>query len=239
MPERTLHIEGIGAVRLVRSKRARYVNITLKPFGGIRVAVPQGVSYQQAEAVVHQRLGWIKRHRRRMKQAEEAFTLFDEDTDFSTRKHRLVLERHTGGAIRVRVGHGRIAVKVPAAQAITEGVVQQAIRRGLERAWRKEAKAYLPGRVEALARRHGLTYKAVAIKNNKTRWGSCSADNNINLNLHLMRLPDHLIDYVILHELAHTRIKNHSNAFWTFLDRLAGPAKKLDAELKQHRIQIY
>ena len=64
-------------------------------------------------------------------------------------------------------------------------------------------------------------------------------NNNINLNIHLMRLPNHLIDYVILHELVHTKIKNHSRDFWNMLDLVTGNAKKLDKELKNYRTKIY
>jgi predicted metal-dependent hydrolase len=107
------------------------------------------------------------------------------------------------------------------------------------RAWRKQAKEYLPKRVEELAAKHKFDHKKVAVKNSKTRWGSCSFDNSINLSLHLMRLPDHLVDYVILHELVHTKIKNHSRDFWQLLDIVSGNAKKLDREVKDCRIQIY
>ena len=77
------------------------------------------------------------------------------------------------------------------------------------------------------------------IKNNKTRWGSCSHRNNINLSLHLMRLPEHLIDYIIAHELVHTVHKNHSNKFWKDLENVFPGAKAADRELKDYRIDIY
>ena len=64
-------------------------------------------------------------------------------------------------------------------------------------------------------------------------------DNNINLSLHLMRLPDRLVDYVILHELSHTKVKNHSKEFWSLLDSVSGNARKLDREVKECNIQIY
>ena len=66
----------------------------------------------------------------------------------------------------------------------------------------------------------------------KTRWGSCSAKNNINLNMLITYLPKHLQDYIILHELVHTRIKNHSNQFWNILDGIVGDARGMHKELK-------
>ena len=76
------------------------------------------------------------------------------------------------------------------------------------------------------------------VKNIKTRWGSCSSLNNINLNLHLMRLPDHLIDYVILHELAHTKEKNHGKSFWNLVDSLVMDLKEMKKELKTYSIDF-
>ena len=71
----------------------------------------------------------------------------------------------------------------------------------------------------------------------KTRWGSCTARNSINLNSWLILLPDHLSDYVILHELAHTLHKDHGRRFWTELDRVTDyRAKPLQKELRDHRI---
>lgn len=102
---------------------------------------------------------------------------------------------------------------------------------------RLKAKMQLPIRVKELSKKHDLKYKNLFIKNLKSRWGSCSAENNINLNLHLMRLPEELIDYVILHELAHTKEKNHGKSFWTLMNTLITNAKFFDRELK--KIKIY
>ena len=71
---------------------------------------------------------------------------------------------------------------------------------------RKEAKAWLPVRLAFLAERYSFSYNQVRIKNNVSNWGSCSRKGNINLNLHIMRLPEDLRDYVILHELCHLRV---------------------------------
>lgn len=103
---------------------------------------------------------------------------------------------------------------------------------------RLEAKKYLPVKVKEFSEKHNLGYKKVFIKNMKSRWGSCSSQNNINLNLHLMRLPEKLIDYVILHELAHIKEKNHGKSFWSLLNTLIEDAKALDKELKKQSISF-
>ena len=98
-----------------------------------------------------------------------------------------------------------------------------------------QAKSHIKQRLNKLAKQHSLSYNAVSIRNQKTRWGSCSSKNNISLNIKLVMLPDELMDYVILHELIHTKVKNHSREFWSQLDGLVKYAKKKDSQLKQYR----
>ncbi len=102
---------------------------------------------------------------------------------------------------------------------------------------RVAAKGYLPNRVAELSAQTGLQCGRVSIRASRTRWGSCSARNDINLSLYLMRLPAELIDFVILHELCHVRHKNHSAQFHALLNTLCGGREKeLSARLKQERI---
>ena len=103
-------------------------------------------------------------------------------------------------------------------------------------AGRDEARKVLADRVRELARAHGFTYNRIFIKSQRTLWGSCSGRNNINLNVNLLRLPEALRDYVILHELVHTRHKNHSKAFWCELDRYVGDGKALQRQLRNFRL---
>ena len=96
-----------------------------------------------------------------------------------------------------------------------------------------EARRMLRSRVEELAGLYGFSYNRVFIRSQKTRWGSCSGKNNINLNLKLATLPDMLRDYVILHELVHTRIKNHGRDFWRELGKFVGDARGLRNRLNR------
>ena len=100
------------------------------------------------------------------------------------------------------------------------------------------ARKHLIDRLDLLSKKHGFNYNRVFIKNQKTRWGSCSGKNNINLNINLIRLPDELMDYTILHELVHTRVKNHGRRFWNQMDKLVGDAKKLDSKLSEYRVLL-
>jgi len=183
----TVEIDGVGRVLFERSKRAKHVNISVKPFKGVRVAVPDGLPFKKAEEFVHAKTDWIQRHLVRMKQYEEesqlaSNTLVDID--------------------------------------------------------RSKAKRKLTKRLKHLALRHGFTYNRVFIRNQKTRWGSCSYKNNISLNMKIIRLPEELMDYVILHELAHIRFKNHSNDFWAELNRLVGNGKGMTSRLREYGLGL-
>jgi len=101
--------------------------------------------------------------------------------------------------------------------------------------YRLEARMLLPDRLQELARQHGFRYQKVTIRNNRRNWGSCSSRNNISLNLQMMKLPDELIDYILLHELVHTEIKNHRPAFWERLNGLTGQrARELAGKVKKY-----
>ena len=102
---------------------------------------------------------------------------------------------------------------------------------------RKAAKEDLPLRVARLSAATGLRSTGVRISSARTRWGSCSAKNHLSLSLYLMRLPEHLRDFVILHELCHTIHHNHSSRFHKLLDELLGGAEaRLQKELRAFRI---
>jgi predicted metal-dependent hydrolase len=103
-------------------------------------------------------------------------------------------------------------------------------------ALRAEAKAVLPNRLAELAGKYGFHYNQVRIKHNSSNWGSCSAKGNINLNLNLMRVPEELRDYVMLHELCHLRYMNHGPQFHALLESVCPGHRNLQQQLKKHKL---
>ncbi|MCM1150715.1 MAG: M48 family metallopeptidase, partial [Alistipes sp.] len=103
---------------------------------------------------------------------------------------------------------------------------------------RRAAKNDLPARIERLSQQTGLRYGKLTIRAARTKWGSCSGRNAISLSLFLMTLPEHLRDYVILHELCHTVHHDHSPRFHALVDRLTGGHEKaLARELRAFSIR--
>jgi predicted metal-dependent hydrolase len=95
-----------------------------------------------------------------------------------------------------------------------------------------KAKVFLESQLASLAAKHGFSYNRVFVRNQKTRWGSCSSQNNINLNINLVRLPEELQNYVLLHELVHTKVRNHSRKFWNELDKYIADSKSVARKLR-------
>ena len=112
--------------------------------------------------------------------------------------------------------------------------IQNTLKEAYFKAIKIEAKNYLPQRLEFLAKKYNFKYGSVALRNQKTRFGSCSFQNNINLNINLMKYDFDVIDYVLIHELVHTRIKNHSEKFWNEVEKYCPNYKDLRKKLKKN-----
>jgi len=239
MSSKQIQIPDIGSIQFYKSRRAKHISITIKPFIGVRVSVPMRISFAEAEYVVKNKIDWIQKHQQKIKRAEENRTIFDESTDFSTKNHKLIISKTYDKKLNARISDGEIKVFYPAQLGIKNISVQLFIRNAIEEALRREAKQFIPAKVNELAAKYKFKYNKVFIKNIKSRWGSCSKKGNLNFSLHLMKLPEVLIEYVILHELAHTVEHNHSNNFWTLLNKIYGNAKVIDRKLNDYRIGIW
>jgi len=235
-----IHMKGIGPILFQASKKAKRLSIKLKPFEPIKVIVPFAMNPQEALLFVESNKQWIENNIAKVREKENELTIFDELTQFETRSFILKIKKSETPNVRMQLREGVLSIEYPQARNVKSAVIQENIRYGIEEALRVSAKNYLPMRLHQLAEQCGFSYNRVFIKNMKTRWGSCSGVNNINLNLHLMRLPDQLIDSVLLHELCHTVEKNHGSGFWKLMDKVTnGQAKKLDKEMKNYRTIIY
>jgi len=103
---------------------------------------------------------------------------------------------------------------------------------------KEEAKQILRNRLEELSKMNGFKFNRSFIRSQKTRWGSCSAKNNINLNIKMINLPKDLMDYIIMHELVHTKIKNHGPKFWMEMSKYYTDPKLIDKKLKQFNLHL-
>ena len=95
----------------------------------------------------------------------------------------------------------------------------------------------IEGQVEYYAKIMGITYGRISMRNQKTRWGSCSSNGNLNFNNRLLFVPKELVDYVVVHELAHRKEMNHSNAFWNVVEKYMPDYKERRKKLREYHIE--
>ena len=222
-----------------KSLKARNISIRIKPFEGVLVTVPRFLSFEIANDFVESKMNWIQKNLHKIKSQEQLQTNFVFGSVFHTKFHSFFIDSSSEIKNNFIKENKSIKIYISDENEIQSIENQNYIRNIIEKILRIEAKSYLPKRVDELAKKHNFTYQKLAIKNTKTRWGSCSFKNNINLSLHLMRLREELIDYVILHELVHTKVKNHSREFWMTLDIHCPKSKSLDRELKNYSLRIF
>ncbi|HPJ79375.1 MAG TPA: SprT family zinc-dependent metalloprotease [Prolixibacteraceae bacterium] len=230
MSVKVVHIHPMGEVIFRRHAASRTIKLSVKPGRKILVSYPVDVPFREAERFVGQHTEWILGQLERQRQVSP----YPENTPFKTRYHTVLIVRG-GLKTTVRQKGFEWVITLPEAGEHTGYEGMEKVTAIMTEIYRWEARKYLPGRVMELAAQTGLSCGKVTIRNNKSNWGSCSHRNHISLNLHLMKLPGHLIDYVILHELAHTRVKNHGPEFHHLLDELTGhQAARLKAEIRKY-----
>ena len=206
--------------RVRYSRKARYLRLQINPQTGLEVVIPRNCKLEEAEKFVFKKKEWILRHLPSVTAAEEFMYLgtkigIKQRYDLFLKKHRLTLNKDT------------LVIESPAGSS--EDVTF------IFNAWLKHrARSYLPARTSYLAQKYGFTFKRLSIRNQKTRWGSCSASGNISLNYRLMKYRKELIDYVIIHELCHLKELNHSKKFWKLVETIIPDYKLLKRELRTH-----
>lgn len=211
----------------VRSKR-----ITFRVREGeLLVTVPPGISSEQVL-----RAAGEMRPRLREALQKHPRPLIDLNFRIEAEFFKLTLVSGQRERFLARSELGETQIICPPGADFTSPDLQAWLHKVIEEALRRNAKVLLPPRLYMLSGQHGLAYRSVKINASRGRWGSCSASGNINLSCYLVLLPRHLMDYVLLHELAHTRELNHGPRFWALLDGMTGQkALALRDELKHYR----
>jgi len=241
MSNKQINITGIGIVTIYKNRQATRFKITIRPDGTTRVTIPWIASFQSGEKFLSENLQWITQTKEKLAKKTGAPRLIQTGHLFSTRNYRYEIRPADVSKLRIRYMEKEkcIFFEYPMNQPIESKELQNQLKTTIENVLRFDAKKYLPLRITELATLLGYTFEKVTIKNNRTNWGSCSNRKNINLNLHLMRLDDRLIDYIIVHELVHTLISNHGPGFKATMLKHFQDSTEMDRELKKKRTEIY
>jgi predicted metal-dependent hydrolase len=214
-------------LRLVRNRHARRYVLRLCADGSARVTVPRGGSASEAKQFAQRNELWLERQLLRQALRPATPRPWSVGTEILFRGQTVRLDSGSDGERRfVRLGPEIIEVKDLAADLRAE--VENYL-------WRLAAEE-LPGRVHGLAGLHQIHITRVSVRNQRSRWGSCSRRGTISLNWRLVQAPPFVTDYIILHELAHVKEMNHSSRFWAEVARLCPGFKTAEQWLKQNRL---
>lgn len=213
--------EEFGKITIRRSIRAKQVRIKVAPDGTLRASLPM---YAPILLVKH----LVKTSRNELRSMlSRARPEYEYMNGMQIGKsHTLIIHETSGQNFNVSLHGQQIIVKLPQGKNLYDNIVEREIRDKIIAALRIEAKSYLPKRLSFLADKYGYSYDRVKFSHASGRWGSCSSNGTISLNIALMKLPFELIDYILIHELSHTKQMNHSSSFWNLVG-VADPNYKI------------
>lgn len=219
-------IEDIGKVTIRRSKLAKNAVIRILPSGQPSVTIPYRMPYYLAKKIIKQKKDWIKQHKK------PSLVLRDGDAIGS---YKIQFIPSNIKAPSKRVSNQKIIIKYPDVLDPGANDIQEIAHLAALKAIKNDAEDFLPPRLALLAKKHGYSYKEVRLRNMRSRWGSCSTQGLITLNIWLMTLPEELIEYVCCHELAHLDHHNHSQYFWKAVEDMLPNYRSLRKQIKDFK----
>lgn len=214
-----------AGIVFVRSARARNYRLTLRRDGVAVATIPARGSEREARRFADGHRDWLERARARQRARPAGHAVWTVGTR--------VLWRGELAEIRVAADGERPAVCL-AADVFRVPALERDLRPTLEAHFARRARIELPARAWELAAETGVEVKHVTVRNQRSRWGSCSAGGTISLNWRLAQTPESVRDYIIYHELMHLREMNHSARFWARVEEVCPAWRAAERWLKQN-----
>lgn len=227
MPQKNFTVSGLGEVLVVKRRGSKNIRLTITPAQLVKVTIPTYVPYAVGVSFATKKVGWINKHisQRPLKMPVSGSHI--------GKSHRLtIIPVSPDNRLSTAIRQGEITIKIP--EGTGKGAADEKIRKACEKALKLEAEHLLPMRLMEVAQKYNFKYQDVKVKKLKARWGSCNSHQLISLSIYMMQLPWHLIDYVIIHELVHTRHMHHQKDFWDAFEAIMPNAKQLRREIKNY-----
>jgi len=230
--ERIFHIDELGVVRIRKKKGVKRLSLRMHSSGEVRVTQPYYAPFRTGLQFAMSHASWVE------KQRATQGTLKLYDALPIGKGHTLHIR--PSDTLRTRVTETDILVYTTAS-AISDQTPEELrlTKKAIKRALHKQATHYMPQRVQELATKYGYSFTNIHVKSLKTRWGSCSNKQELTFNYYLMMLPDNCIDYVIMHELAHTKHMHHGDGFWSEVASTTPHYLAIKKELKKLQPNIH
>ena len=214
-----------------RARRAR-VDVDLR---GVTVVVPRGATVDP-EDLLSANAAWVVEKSAEFADRREDVPerRFEAGATFPLRgePHEVVVERRSRSAVGARTDGGGTL------RLARHHVEETSIRRALECLYRREAREAFEAVAGRFARRMGVDYRRIEVRNQRTRWGSCSSTGTLSLNWRLVMGPPEVLEYVVVHELAHLEEPNHSAAFWSLVEGQLPDYEARREWLREHRLEL-
>lgn len=218
------------------SHKAKHVSLKISTSGSLEVIVPPGFDRDRIPAILQKKQRWIDRVTQRIENQQaclgvETAKQLPQEISLPAIAEDWRVEYTSSGQFAVR------ATEHPNRRLVLQGEVENRMAcQSVLQGWISyKARAHLAPWLETVSRELELPFESVAVRQQKTLWGSCSARKRISLNCKLLFLPHELVRYVLIHELCHTVHLNHSADFWAFVERHEPNYQSLDRSLRDAR----
>lgn len=215
-----------GVIIIRRTKLARGVRLKYTSSGQISISMPVRTSLYVAKNLIESSREELRRIIAQVPRKTAEYS----HGQLIGKSH--YLDIRPGKDYSHRLAGNKLVIELP--QDHTPIQAQATIKQGVAKALRHQAKKHLPNRLEQLSNQHNFSYQKLRFSSAHTRWGSCTSHGTISLTIWLMALPFELIDYVIIHELCHTKEMNHSPKFWQLVESCQPNYLQLKKELKSY-----
>ena len=223
-------VEDLGDVVINRRKGAKNIRLRVDGTGIVYLTLPWWAPKTAGLAFLHRHLAWLKEQ-----QQDLNFYAKDGQNIGHAFELKIIITEKTRTTFSLE--EDILAVYLPKNSKISNS--QEILKKQITKALKLKVLNDLIPRLNELAGQHSLKYKEANVKTLKSRWGSCSNSKKITLNTYLAQLPNHLIDYVLLHELMHTKHLHHGKDFWNDLTKVLPNTKELKVELKKYRPHLF
>lgn len=227
MPSKNFTLDEDLSVTIYKRRTNRHLRLSIAPSGQVRVSIPAWAPYRAGLEFARSRQDWIRGQ-------HQPAALLKHGQAIGKGHHLQFVAKPAATKAASRISDTTIIISHPETEPPDSLAAQLAAQAAGIRALRRQAEQLLPQRLATLAAAHGFTYQEVAVKQLKSRWGSCDHRAHIVLNLFLMQLPWELIDYVLLHELTHTRVLKHGPDFWRAMETVLPKTAVFKKDLRQY-----
>ncbi|MCK9507982.1 MAG: M48 family metallopeptidase [Pigmentiphaga sp.] len=205
---------------------------------GLRVTAPQWVSVAQIDEAIREKAPWIRNKLHEWKQRKERLALnqtrWEQGGTLPYLGQRIVLNLDPAGALRFSGDADQPAAGDVLLLPLASSADPKQIQDGVQAWLHHQARRIFDARLQHFQALHGLKINQWRLSSASTRWGSCTQAGNIRLNWRLIHFPLEIIDYVIVHELAHLREMNHSSQFWAEVEQLLPGFESARDALRRH-----